>query len=187
MFNEARAASELAEARGHADIILVSMRWGTEYSPDINPEQERLGQFLASHGADIVFGHGQHVQGPVKRLPKASGGETVVWYGIGNFLNAQIPPETLFNGLPIIDIDLETKQIKSLAFLPFYMHYEWTPEQKAHEELAARTNLMMYAFDQAVPYLERSQNNTTVEAQTARLQAVLNHYTNVTLLSPDQY
>jgi poly-gamma-glutamate capsule biosynthesis protein CapA/YwtB (metallophosphatase superfamily) len=186
-FDEASAKTELAEARKNADIILVSMRWGTEYSPDINPRQEQLGQFLADNGADVVFGHGQHVQGPVKRLPKQSGGETVVWYGIGNFINSQVPPETVLNGIPVVDVDIASKKISNLAFLPFYMHYEWTAAEKASEKLNARKNFMMYTFDQAVDPLSKSQNNTTIEAQTKRLTDILNKFTKVEVITPTQY
>ncbi len=187
MWDEATAARELAAAQQNADITLVSIRWGTEYSPDINGSQARLSQFLADNGADVVFGHGQHVQGPVKKLAKKGGGETVVWYGIGNFVNAQLPPETLFNGLPIVDIDIPTKKVTNLAFLPFYMHYEWTPEQKAREDLLARKNFMMYTLDQAAAPLARSQNKTTIAEQKQRLQTVLNKFTPVKILEPNQY
>lgn len=187
MWDEATAARELAAAEQNADITLVSIRWGTEYSPDINPSEARFAQFLADHGADVVFGHGQHVQGPVKRLAKKGGGETIVWYGIGNFVNAQLPPEALFNGIPVVDIDIASKKVSSLSFLPFYMHYEWTPEQKAREDLLARKNFMMYTLDQAAAPLARSQNNTTLAAQKQRLQTVLNQFTPVKILEPNQY
>jgi hypothetical protein len=187
MFNEATAARELAEARRNSDLIIVSMRWGTEYSPQINGRQAQLSAFLADNGADLVFGHGQHVQGPVKKLPKKGGGETVVWYGIGNFISAQLEPEALFNGIPVVDVDIASKKITDLKFLPFYMHYEWTPEQKAREDLRSRKNYMMYTLDQAEEPLKRSQNNTSVKAQTDRLQAVLNQSTKVTLIGPSQY
>ncbi len=186
-FSEAVATRELAEARTQADIIIVSMRWGTEYSPAINSLQERLGVFLADNGADVVFGHGQHVQGPVKRLPRKGGGETVVWYGIGNFINAQLPPDTLFNGVPIVDVDIATKKVTALSFLPFYMHYEWTAAQKASEDLLARKNFMMYTLDQAQAPLAKSQNATTIADQTTRLKTVLNQFTSVSLLDPNQY
>ncbi len=187
MWNEAMAARELAAAQQNADITLVSIRWGTEYSPAINPSQARFAQFLADNGADVVFGHGQHVQGPVKRLVKKDGGETIVWYGIGNFVNAQLPPETLFNGLPVVDVDIPTKKVTTLSFLPFYMHYEWTPAEKDRQDLLARKNFMMYSFDQAAEPLARSQNNTTLGEQKQRLQAVLNQFTPVKILEPNQY
>lgn len=187
MWNEATAAREMATARSQADIVLVSMRWGTEYSPAINSAQSRLGQFLADNGADIVLGHGQHVQGPVKKLPRKDGGETIVWYGIGNFVNAQLEPETLFNGVAVIDIDIAAKKVAELSFLPFYMHYEWTPEQKAREDLLSRKNFMMYTLDQAATPLSRSQNKTTIAEQKKRLQTVLNQSAEVKILEASQY
>ncbi|MDQ3065088.1 MAG: CapA family protein, partial [bacterium] len=51
---------QMKEARAQADIVIVSMRWGTEYADAINSAQEDAAQKLADLGADIVLGHGTH-------------------------------------------------------------------------------------------------------------------------------
>src|SRR5207253_4014823 len=125
------------------DIVLVSMRWGTEDSPVVNATQERDAQQLTDDGADIVFGHGPHVLQPVARLRAASGRETIVWYSLGNFLNSQLAIEALIGGFATMDIDVATKKITNIGFLPVYSHYEWTPEQKAAHDLLARHSFGM--------------------------------------------
>jgi poly-gamma-glutamate synthesis protein (capsule biosynthesis protein) len=186
-YNAATAAAQIAEAHTKADIVIVSMRWGTEDSPIVNAAQKTQAQQLADAGADIVLGHGPHVLQPVDQLKGADGRDTVVWYSIGNFLNSQLPVEALIGGFATMDIDVATKTVKSLAFLPVYSHYEWTPEQKAAHDLLARHAFGMYALDKAQEQMARSQNDTTVDAQIARVKEVLNRDTRVDLLSSEQY
>jgi hypothetical protein len=67
------------------------------------------------------------------------------------------------------------------------MHYEWTADEKAREDLLKRHAFTMVPLDQAADLLARSQNNTTVAAQTQRVQAVLNQFTPVTLVTSKTY
>lgn len=186
VYDEDFAKSQLREARSKADFVIVSMRWGTEYSPNINTKQDQIAQFLADNGADAVIGHGAHVLQPVKVLDAPAGKKVPVWFGLGNFLNAQIPPETLFNGIAVMDIDKKTKAIE-LKYLPVYMHYEWTAEEKAREDLLARHSFALYTLDQAVEPLSRSQNNTSAEAQRERISNTLNKFTQITILRDSEY
>ncbi len=187
MYSENLAKEQIAEARKEADIIMVSMRWGTEYSPGVNASQNTQSQFLADQGADIVLGHGPHVLEPVKKLKGKDGQPTYVWYSLGNFLNAQIEIESLVNGFAVMDIDKNTKTIRDIGYLPTYMHYEWTEAQKASQDLLARKNFAMYLLEEATEPLARSQNDTTVDQQMAYVKKVLNTYMKVPILTKDQY
>ena len=185
MYEAGKAESQVKDARQNSDIVIVSMRWGTEYSQDINAEQERISQKLSDWGSDIIIGHGPHVLEPVKILESRDGRKTLCWYSLGNFLNAQVPPESLINGLAIMDIDIATKKVKQPSFMPIYMHYEWTAEQKANEDLLKRKNFTLVPLDQSKDLLSRSQNNTTIEAQTRRITNTLNTYTTVSIVSSE--
>lgn len=187
VYSEALAEKQLAEARAQADIVMVSMRWGTEYSQSVNAQQNTISQKLADWGADVVFGHGPHVLQPVKKLGAKDGRSTYVWYSLGNFLNAQIQVEALVNGMAVMDVDTKTKQITSLDYLPIYMHYEWTAAEKAREDLLARRAFTMVPLDEAAELLARSQNNTTIDAQKTRISDTLNKFTPVKILSPSEY
>jgi poly-gamma-glutamate synthesis protein (capsule biosynthesis protein) len=186
MYNAAKAKTQLAAARKAADIVIVSMRWGTEYSAEINFEQNKIAQDLADFGADIMLGHGPHVLQPVKRL-KANGRETIVWFSLGNFLNSQIDIESLVGGLAIMDVDTATKKVTSVSFLPVYQHYEWTAAEKKREDLLTRHNFMMVPLDGAAGLLAKSQHSTTVEAQAARVKSVLNDFTAIPIINSSQY
>lgn len=187
MYERGLAESQISEANKKADVIIVSMRWGTEYSPAINAQQTQLSQELADMGADIIFGHGPHVLEPVKNLKGSSGNDTLVWYSLGNFLSSQLEVAALTGCIAIMDIDTASKKIKSIGCMPVYMHYEWTADEKAHEDLLKRKNLALYPLDQAAGPLARSQNGTTVAEQTNRIKALLNQHAKVTLIPSNQY
>lgn len=183
------ASRQIMEAKANgAEFILTSIRWGTEYSSDVNTEQKRVAQFLADQGVDLIFGHGPHVLGPVDQLKGSKGNTTTVWYSIGNFLNTQLEPETLFNGVAVVDIDVSTRKVTSMGFLPFYMHYKWSASDAASENLLARYDIKMYHLEDATQSLiDAQQLNTTVEAQKSRLQAKLNENLEVYLLADADY
>lgn len=170
------ASQQIAQARSlGAEFIIVSMRWGTEYSTSVNNLQKTQAQFLADQGVNLVLGHGPHVLQPVQELAGSDGSKTVVWYSLGNFLNTQIPAETQFNGLGIIDIDIATKKISTMRYLPIYMHYEWTGEQAQAEQLGARNNLHLYLLEQATDQqIAKHQLSTTINAQKDRMSKTLN-------------
>lgn len=188
-YSRALANKQIAEVKANgAEIIIVSMRWGTEYSSTINAEQISEAQHLSDQGAALILGHGPHVLQPVKKITGSGGNTTYVWYSLGNFLNTQIEAEALFNGFAVIDFDTNTKQVTNVGYLPLYMHYEWSAADAASENLLARKNLKMYLLDDATDaMLATNQLKTTLAAQRQRITTVLNAYTSIPILSNDQY
>lgn len=187
MYSKNLAQKQLTEARKKADIVIVSMRWGTEYSPNINAQQKTWAREVANLGADIIVGHGPHVLEPAEVITLDDGRKSYVWYSLGNFFNAQLDPESLFNGIAVMDIDISTKKITNVAYLPIYMHYEWSAADKTAGKLLARKNFSMYTFEDGQAALEKSQNNTTFEEQRQRIESTLNKLTQIKLLTKDQY
>lgn len=188
MYSQELAAKQMKEARAENDFVIVSMRWGTEYSPEVNAEQDKIAQELANLGADVIIGHGPHVLEPVKRLEGRDGRETLVWYSLGNFLNTQLEIESLIGGFAVMDIDLATKKVSKIGFLPVYSHYEWTAAEKRANNLLARRSLQMLPLDEASQELfNKAQNPTTVAAQTERVKTVLNKFIEVPILKSSEY
>jgi Bacterial capsule synthesis protein PGA_cap len=75
ILGEARRARTLG-----ADVVVVSLHFGTEYSHVPNAQQLSLSrQLLASSDVDLILGHHAHVVQPLERL-----GEDWVAYGLGN-------------------------------------------------------------------------------------------------------
>jgi len=187
MYDSEFARQQISQAKQNSDFVIVSMRWGTEYSTEVNTQQDRIAQQLADYGADVVFGHGTHTLQPVKKLTGKNGQQTIVWFSLGNFLNSQIEIESLISGFAIMDIDISTKKIIDIEFMPVYQHYEWTATQKAANNLLSRTNFEMVPLDKAAILLAKSQNNTTVEDQLRRINSILSKYTQVPLITSEQF
>lgn len=179
-----------AKANG-AEIIIASVRWGVEYSPTVSSAQRQVAQFLSDLGVNLILGHGSHVLEPVEQLTGSGGTKTTVWYSLGNFINTQLPPETLFNGVAVIDFDASTKQITGMSFLPLYVHYVWTPEQAARKsdaDMLARHDVHMYLLENVTQDMINSQQlQTTVADQKRRLQATLDTYMSVPVITKAEY
>lgn len=78
---EADAARARAEG---ADVVIVSLHWGTEYSPPDSFQRSIGPPLLASDNIDLVVGHHAHVVQPIDEI----NGEYLI-YGLGNFLSNQ--------------------------------------------------------------------------------------------------
>ncbi|MDZ7785920.1 MAG: CapA family protein [Candidatus Saccharibacteria bacterium] len=188
-YSKALAEQQINTVRDEADLVIASMRWGTEYADRINDTQEKIARDLANFGADVVLGHGTHVLQPVKKLTSNDGREVYVWYGLGNFLNSQLEAEALIGGFASMDIDIETASITEVGFLPVYQHYEWTPAQKAAGNLLARTNFRMVPLDEAGDLLAKpnAHLDTNVKAQTDRVRQILNRHTDIPILKSGDF
>lgn len=83
------ADARRARRRG-ADVVLVSLHWGSEYVHAPTDAQRTLARrLLASPAIDALIGHHAHVVQPVERMR----GKVVV-YGLGNHLSNQAPGAT---------------------------------------------------------------------------------------------
>lgn len=187
MYSDSLAKKQIGEAKEKADIVLVSMRWGSEYSTTANSAQRSLANKLSDMGADVILGHGPHVLQPYEEIQGDDDQRTLVWYSLGNYLNAQLEPETLFNGIAVMDISVKDKTIQTVGYMPVYMHYEWTAQEAAREDLLARKNFTMYSFADASAAVESSHLDTSLEAQTARITDTLSTYDTVKILTKDEY
>ena len=187
LYSDDLAGKQVTEARKNADFVVVSMNWGTENSADINADQERIAQFLADKNVDVIVGGGPRVLQPAKVLNGSGGHQTMVWFSLGNFLGSPLPLENLIGGMAIMDIDVATQQIQNPKLLPVYMHYEWTPQQKAAGTINARHDFKLYPLDQAAVPLGRSLNNTTVEAQTQRVTGIITKFVPIQVIKSGDF
>lgn len=181
------AKIQLAEARDKADIVIASMRWGTEYSGEVNESQTSLAQEVANFGADIIFGHGPHVIQPVEQIELDDGRSAYIWYSLGNFLNSQLELETLFGLIGVMDINPDTKVVETIGYLPIYMHYEWSQEEKEANDLLARRNFELVLLDDSQEFLAKSLNDTTVQEQDKVINETINKLLEVKKLTKDEY
>jgi poly-gamma-glutamate synthesis protein (capsule biosynthesis protein) len=93
-----------------ADVVFVSIHWGTEYHTRSNETQQKLGRkFIdADAGADVVVGHHPHV---AQEIEKYQGGWII--YSLGNFIFDQKFSEQTMKGL-MVEVTIQDGIIASL-------------------------------------------------------------------------
>ena len=74
-----------------ADVIIVAMHWGTEYSLGVSSQQTEIANYLSSLGVNLIIGAHPHVVEPVEYI---NDGKTFVIYLLGNFISDQIGIES---------------------------------------------------------------------------------------------
>jgi poly-gamma-glutamate capsule biosynthesis protein CapA/YwtB (metallophosphatase superfamily) len=94
---QAEALDALAPQEGgpeaRADVVIVSMHAGVEYSPRPNRQQMEFAQAAIDAGARVVVGHHPHVVEPWERV-----GESVIFYSLGNLVFDQFQREETQHG-----------------------------------------------------------------------------------------
>lgn len=107
-----RVAAAVREARGRADVVVVSFHGGTELDPEPNAVQKAFARTAVRAGADVVIGHHPHVLQPVEVIDGK-----VVLHSIGNFLFASPTPTT--RATAAARIILAKDGVRRIEFVPF--------------------------------------------------------------------
>ncbi len=76
-----------------ADVVIVSMHAGVEYSPRPNRQQMEFAHAAIDAGARVVVGHHPHVVEPWERV-----GDGVIFYSLGNLVFDQFQREETQHG-----------------------------------------------------------------------------------------
>ncbi len=121
-------ADEFCAARGNGndaaaevDLTCVVPHWDWEFRHFPHASTHALALRLAEMGAGLVAGHHAHVVQPVERI-----GETVVAYGLGDFLGtafARQPWPGRIGAILVVEVsaDAATRgRIASIRMVPFY-------------------------------------------------------------------
>ena len=82
------ALAAVREARGKADLVVVSVHWGNEYQRQPTRRQRDIARQLVAAGCDLLLGHHPHVLQPVE-LMEVDGRKALVAYSLGNFISNQ--------------------------------------------------------------------------------------------------
>ena len=99
LYTPEKAKGDVARAQEKADVVIVSMHWGSEYVFAPTAEQKKIAEHLASLGVSIVLGHHPHVVQPVAMVKS-----TLVVYSLGNFLSSQKELHKLVGLLVSLDV-----------------------------------------------------------------------------------
>ncbi|MDP1830649.1 MAG: CapA family protein [Geothrix sp.] len=82
------ALQSVREARGRADLVVVSVHWGNEYQHTPTKRQRDIARALAEAGCDVILGHHPHVIQPIE-IMEVDGRKALVAYSLGNFISNQ--------------------------------------------------------------------------------------------------
>ncbi len=97
--DEKRMIAQLDYARAKADVLIVYMHWGTEFSTEPDEEQHRLSDLLQEHGVDVVIGTHPHVLQPYEIKTSKNGHQMLIYYSLGNLISGQDQKECRTGGL----------------------------------------------------------------------------------------
>lgn len=91
MIDTAVMRKDLIKAKKqNPDFIITTLHWGLEYKRTESTEQQKIAQFLADHGTDVIVGSHPHVVQPIKYIYTPDSLKKVpVIYSLGNFISNQ--------------------------------------------------------------------------------------------------
>lgn len=116
--------NDLAKYNESADIIIVYLHYGNEYSRSPNENQENISKRFIDNGADIVVGSHAHVTQGIEMYKNKP-----IFYGLGNFIFDQSNPNThrgMFLELNLVNDSCEVTvhPIYINGYIPQYMSPE---------------------------------------------------------------
>ncbi len=88
LIDEERMEKEIKEMESVADITVVAMHWGIEYTQKPNEEQKNLARKMIEWGADVILGSHPHVVQP-SEIVEHEGETKYIIYSMGNFVSNQ--------------------------------------------------------------------------------------------------
>lgn len=88
--HEHHLRADIAAAREHADIVIVSFHWGREGATELRDYQTHLGHAAIDAGAAAVLGHHPHILQAVERYR-----DGVILYSLGNFVFGSYSPDAV--------------------------------------------------------------------------------------------
>ncbi len=117
-------AELLKRAEESADITVVFLHFGTEYTHIPTAQQKKEIEFLVQNGADIIIGGHPHVIQPVCEHTSENGNRAVVFYSLGNFISNQSGTEKILGGMASVTITKENGRttVESYEMLPTVTH-----------------------------------------------------------------
>jgi hypothetical protein len=99
-YDAARMAQAVAVAADDADLVVVTVHWGTERALEPRPEDVVKAQAMIDAGADVVFGHHVHRLQPLERVDAVP-----VFWNLGNFVWPRLSPESATSAVAVWTVE----------------------------------------------------------------------------------
>lgn len=124
----------IKKAKGKADLVIVSVHFGEEYSFSPTPEQKYFAHLAINSGADLVIGHHPHVVQGIEKYPEkkseisnGAGKNGYIAYSLGNFVFDQSFSEETMKGL-MLKVLVKDAKIKEIIPIKIKINQYFQPE-----------------------------------------------------------
>lgn len=130
LFSYEEAEADIEKAKQVADLVIVSMHWGTENESMPNQSQQEQAQWLADMGVHVVLGSHPNVLQPLDVIMGVDGNETIVAYSLGKLVSEQTELEQNISGILNFDIQKITIrdevriELNHIHFMPTYNYFD---------------------------------------------------------------
>ena len=123
--NDEDIQSQIAAAKEQADMVFVSVHWGTENMFTPNEEQIHYAQLMADCGADAIIGHHPHVIQPIEWLTGKDGNQCLCVYSLGNLISGMAEDYNMVGGFITFDVVAKGDDfsVQNPIFIPTVYHY----------------------------------------------------------------
>lgn len=170
MLDKEMIKADVAQAHEQADFVIVCPHWGTEYKHEPDKRQANWVKFFMELEVDLVLGTHPHVIEPIEWVESESGHRMLVYYSIGNFVNATSGKgDGVANRMlgAMATVTLEREEDGSISItdydaLPVVSHVESGaqgvtvyPMEEYTEELALQNEIIKQDPDFSLAYLEK--------------------------------
>jgi len=108
------------QAKGKADLVILSLHWGDEYSSRPSQEQLQIGESFIRSGATVIVGHHPHVLQGIERK-----GRAVIAYSLGNFVSDMTVKRSRESA--ILSLHLSKQGIEELRLIPLLIGEDSRP------------------------------------------------------------
>jgi poly-gamma-glutamate capsule biosynthesis protein CapA/YwtB (metallophosphatase superfamily) len=114
--DESRLNSDVLKAQENADLVIVYMHSGSEYTNSPTEKQISFARLAIDSGAHLVLGSHAHVVQPVEKYK-----DKYIVYGLGNFIFDQMFSLGTRQGV-MAKFILTKEGVKNMEFLPFLIN-----------------------------------------------------------------
>ena len=112
LMDQGQLIKDLEAAKKLADLIIVTMHDGIEYTNDPSEHQQAFARLAVDHGADLVIGHHPHV---VQQMEIYK--DKYIFYSLGNFVFDQMWSLDTRQGLSVM-FTLDKNGVTDLDYYP---------------------------------------------------------------------
>ncbi len=130
-----------------ADVVVVSVHYGTEVSNELSSLQISLTPQLVEWGADLIIGTQAHTVETMEYIDKPDGGQAFVFYGLGNLVSAMADPLAMVGIIGKLEItkNMDTGEvtIENVRAIPIITQYGYNYSNIHIEPYATYTDDML--------------------------------------------